>query len=566
MSKKEDLYCYLRVSSKVQEEEGNSIDNQRFLGQRVSKKLGLNYVEMNEGHYSTTSKSRPKLEEIKQGIRIGKIKNVWYYSRSRWTRDDTEDSLIRLHYFQKYKTKVYEGENGSLRKYNSPQDRMLDSIFTTVQQFDRENRREVSVSGKKHLSITQGHTGVFMGGKINFGYSNVDKKWTIDNEETKWVKKIFNMYLQGKSLVEIKELLDSNGVSPRRSKVWNIGTLLTMLKNRVYIGEYNWKLKDPYNKEVILEEFLITVPQIISHSVFNRVQKMINKNQKNKGNNSRKYESLLSDLLVCYCGENITGVVKTTLNKNGYKSYGCRSNENKYKGKKVNPCDNSRRMDMDKTDELVISEIKNVVGNSSILKERFKSDVMKNKDKDSQKITDEKKDIEIQIKRIDTHIESVVKSLSSVEVNQIIGEITDKRVIETTKKTLNEELGKLDDKKKGLIQEIDDLDNRKDWIDWISKYGKDNLKRFNKPTSELLNGFINEIIVSPSFEKNRDGKNKQIGHKFKVKFSSPIVNDSVEYVDDTKKSKGYTVINGKKTLDTGELVISKGGRPKKKVN
>ena len=30
----------------------------------------------------------------------------------------------------------------------------------------------------------------------------------------------------------------------------------------------------------------------------------------------------------------------------------------------------------------------------------------------------------------------VVKSLSSVEVNQIIGEITDKRVIETTKKTL----------------------------------------------------------------------------------------------------------------------------------
>ena len=51
MSKKEDLYCYLRVSSKVQEEEGNSIDNQRFLGQRVSKKLGLNYVEMNEGHF-----------------------------------------------------------------------------------------------------------------------------------------------------------------------------------------------------------------------------------------------------------------------------------------------------------------------------------------------------------------------------------------------------------------------------------------------------------------------------------------------------------------------------------
>ena len=41
---KEELYCYLRVSSKKQEEEGNSIENQRFLGQRVSKKLGMKYV------------------------------------------------------------------------------------------------------------------------------------------------------------------------------------------------------------------------------------------------------------------------------------------------------------------------------------------------------------------------------------------------------------------------------------------------------------------------------------------------------------------------------------------
>ena len=53
MSIKKELYCYLRVSSKVQEEEGHSIDNQRFLGKRISKKLGMKYVEMNEGHYST---------------------------------------------------------------------------------------------------------------------------------------------------------------------------------------------------------------------------------------------------------------------------------------------------------------------------------------------------------------------------------------------------------------------------------------------------------------------------------------------------------------------------------
>ncbi len=563
MSKKGELYCYLRVSSKVQEEEGNSIENQRFLGKRVSKKLGLTYVEMNEGHYSTTSKSRPKLEEIKTGIRIGRIKNLWYYSRSRWTRNDEEDSLIRRYYFQKYKTKVFEGESGSLRKFDTPQDRMLDKIFTTIQEFDRDNRREVSVSGKKHLSITQGHTGVFMGGSINFGYDNIDKKWVENKEESKYVRKIFSMYLQDKSLVQIKSYLDSEGVTPRRSKVWNIGTLNTMLRNRVYIGEYEWKLKDQFDKTKIIETFNITTPQLVSHSVFNRVQKKIDKNMKNKGNNSRQYESLLSDLLECYCGENITGQVKKTQN---HKSYGCRSKEQRFKGKNVNDCSNRRTMDMDKTDELVVSEIKGVVGNSSLLKQKFKTDVMKNKDKDTKKIKEEKKDIEKHIKKIDTQIESIVQSLSSIEVNKIIGEIDDERLVERTKQNLNEELGRLDDQKKGLIQEIDDLDNRKDWLDWVGKYGKLNLKRFEKPTTELLSGFVDKIIVSPTFGKNRDGKELQVGHKFKVVFSSPVVNDDIEYIDPKNKTKGYNVIKGKKNLETDELVISKGGRPKKKVN
>ena len=63
MSNKE-LYCYLRVSTKSQEEEGNSIENQRHIGKKVSKKLGMKYIEMNEGGLSSMSKSRIKLEEI----------------------------------------------------------------------------------------------------------------------------------------------------------------------------------------------------------------------------------------------------------------------------------------------------------------------------------------------------------------------------------------------------------------------------------------------------------------------------------------------------------------------
>ena len=70
---KEKLYCYLRVSTKGQVEDGSSIENQRFHGKRVSKKLGMEYVEMNEGGLSSMKDNRPKFEELKRGIREKKI-------------------------------------------------------------------------------------------------------------------------------------------------------------------------------------------------------------------------------------------------------------------------------------------------------------------------------------------------------------------------------------------------------------------------------------------------------------------------------------------------------------
>ena len=100
------LFGYLRVSSKVQLEEGNSIENQFTQGMRVSKQLGMEFVVLNEEYCSTMSKIRPKLEQVKNGIRTGIVKHLWYYSRSRWTRDEIEDGLISRNYFRKFKTKV----------------------------------------------------------------------------------------------------------------------------------------------------------------------------------------------------------------------------------------------------------------------------------------------------------------------------------------------------------------------------------------------------------------------------------------------------------------------------
>ena len=82
------------------------------------------------------------------------------------------------------------------------------------------------------------------------------------------------MYLQGISRNNIKVFLDTEGVKPKRSNTQNLQTILNMFNNRFYIGEFTWIDKESE------EEFKIVLPQIISHSLFNRVHKKIKKNIK----------------------------------------------------------------------------------------------------------------------------------------------------------------------------------------------------------------------------------------------------------------------------------------------
>ena len=88
------------------------------------------------------------------------------------------------------------------------------------------------------------------------------------------------------------------------------------------------------------------------------------------------------------------------------------------------------------------------------------------------------------------------------------------------------------------MAEIEELDNSKDWINWVSHYGADMTKKFEDVTTELLTGIVDSIIVHPSHGFNRDEVKKQLGHRMIVNFKRPIVADIIEYNTDNK-SDGY---------------------------
>lgn len=90
---------------------------------------------------------------------------------------------------------------------------------------------------------------------------------------------------------------------------------------------------------------------------------------------------------------------------------------------------------------------------------------------------------------------------------------------------------------------------------------KETLERHVRLVDDQLELTIKSISTN---EVNKMLKKVQVGHRFNVQFKLPIVDDKVVYKDGSNKTKGYNVIDGVNHLETHELRISKGGRPKKK--
>ena len=139
----------------------------------------------------------------------------------------------------------------------------------------------------------------------------------------------------------------------------------------------------------------------------------------------------------------------------------------------------------------------------------------------------------------------------------------DDKVYPKLMRGLKDELIHLEDERKKTIQEIDDLDNRKEWIDWLGKFGKEIEKNLDKKPHETIQGLIKELVVYPVMGNNRDNETKQIGHRIKIHFQLPIVKDQLSWNDEMGKTKGYTLKKGNKVYQTDDLPVNVGGRPKK---
>jgi len=579
MAAKDYLDSYTRVSTQEQARSGSSLVVQKELGEKVARKLGLKFRHRDEGANSSTVKNkkidgiefhyREVLEQLKDDISKGKVKNVWVQDRSRMFRDMTDGLLFRRDYLERYQVTLYEGD-GSRIDFNNEDESVMYDIITRLQQYENKKRVEKSQRGKiaKLEKAVKSNKSMHIGGTALFGYDNIEKEWHINKEQAKWVRFIFNEYEKGKTVKQIKNHLDSAGVETARTKngLWCLGTLQKMLANESYTGLHKVHVKK------IDRTYALKVPAIIKVAQFRRVQKVLEQNNKHK-TNAKKHKSLLDGLLYCECGTRMASnhqqYTKSTGQVVNQKKYFCRSKEKAWKQSTASECKNTKALTMDETDDFIFKVVKDVAKNSSLLKENTKKAVLKEKQQVEENYVAEKERIEKKIQRLQASIENIENQITEIEVQKGLGQ----KLAKVADKVLERywaEHDSIAQELKKCENELEELDENLVWIDWVGKFS-DELQVRTKSFSgkqEFLKGLLDKIVVSAEFELNRDNVSKQQGHSFKLMFNIALVEDEILYKDETNKRLGYDVKSGKKSLKTEMVreVTARSGVYKRKKN
>ncbi len=300
---KKQNFCaiYTRVSTAENlEQEFTSLDAQResaesyILSQKSEGWIALT-EHYNDAGYTGANTDRPALQRLIQDIKDRKINCVVVYKVDRLSRSLLDFSQL-LEFFEQHNVAfVSVTQNFNT---NTSMGRLTLNILLSFAQFEREiiserTRDKMGAAKKK---------GKWIGGRPPLGYDldRVNHKLVINPKEAKLVRKIFDLYLEKRSLLAVTIALNEQGFKTKSYitlqgrtfggiKFKNTGIQL-ILKNIYYTGKvkYNGEIYPGEQERIISDETFQRAQEIL---IENRPERKITQNAKNIG--------LLSDILRC---------------------------------------------------------------------------------------------------------------------------------------------------------------------------------------------------------------------------------------------------------------------------
>lgn len=359
------IYC--RISTSMQSTDRQKEDLLK-VAERFKVEIDADHIYIDIITGFSVGEERPNYSALLSEVEKGNIDTILFSELTRLGRNSTE-LLAEVQRLQNKGIDLYFEKQDLWVRHDKKDlgSRILLAVLAITTSYEIELFAERSISGK----IEKVNKGGGIGGDNNaYGYMNDEnKRMVIREDEADTIHRIFNMYADGKSTIEICDILNSEGIPtsygtriqefkenrkrkglpPKEYKhfkdedsfTWRPSAISKLLANELYKGHRVIHFHKPQvdklakkDSEPVEREVLYTYDvqledlRIVNDELFQRVQDRLAQAAYNK-NNAIKHDNLLKAKLICgECGSRFTVGKQTDtatnykVNPRTYKCYG----------------------------------------------------------------------------------------------------------------------------------------------------------------------------------------------------------------------------------------------------
>ena len=424
------VYLYTRVSTTMQ------IDGYSLDAQKTKMKAFCDYNEYEiAGEYEDAGKSGKSIEgrvsfnQMMEDIKSGKdgVSYVLVFKLSRFGRN-AADVLATLQVMQDFGVNLICVEDG----IDSSKDagKLMISVLSAVAEIERENIRVQTMEGR----MQKAREGKWNGGFAPYGYSLIDGKLEVNEEEAVAIRMIFDQYVNTDLGANgIAKYLENHGIHKiarqnGKNPLFAAALIRRIIQNPVYSGKISYgrrrteKVHGTRNeyRQVKKDDYLLVDglhKALVSEEVWEQAQvKVAARAKKYEKVNRDKKEKihLLSGILKCpVCGAGMYGNKSIKKRKDGsnYKDfyyYGCK-HRNMNRGHK---CDYKKQVHEEMLDASVAEVISKLVSNpkfADLIRSKINMEV------DTSALDQEIENYKIQLRKLYHNKDTILSDMDSLD-------------------------------------------------------------------------------------------------------------------------------------------------------
>lgn len=293
-------------------------------------KLMLNtedYVIFEDAGYSGKNTDRPNFQKMMSQIRSGAFTHLLVWKIDRISRNLLDFSSM----YKELKELgvVFVSKNEQFDTSTAMGEAMLKIILVFA-----ELERNITSERVTATMISRASNGQWNGGRVPFGYDyDYDSKtFSVNEQESVIVKLIHDKYEEMQSLVQEARYLNEHDFRTREGNEWSPVTLLIILRNIFYCGDYQYNTLKEGNRQKVKDESEWVIVESHHDAIISREQKqriigLLESNKRlSRRNKSTKYNHVFAGLLFCSgCGKAMGGSPATPRKGWSYSKYSCYS-------------------------------------------------------------------------------------------------------------------------------------------------------------------------------------------------------------------------------------------------